>query len=366
MASAVPECGDDLILDDLPTSVLASMEVRDRSLNGLGMGGELGFEFIAEDFLRWLPGQVLKVAFLGGDAALHRDIADALAEITDACSIRFDFGESGGAFRTWSEADTVHAAEIRVSFNKAGYFSLVGTDSINPAIGAATERVGGRPHQCSLNLGGFHIQRPATWRGTVRHEFMHALGFHHSHQNMRGPCQLAFRWEDDAGYQPSLDARGTYVADAQGRRPGVYTYLAGAPNRWNRAKVDHNLKTEENPRVIVGPFDASSVMLYRFPDLFYRSVPSPCAPVGDGQSLSDGDRRGLQLLYPRFEAPGASERQQRLAAALALPTAKGDGLLGLETMGGSEADPAGVNPWLRAAVDILGRNARVMAAADPA
>jgi hypothetical protein len=39
-------------------------------------------------------------------------------------------------------------------------------------------------------------------------------------------------------------------------------------------------------------------MLYRFPALFYRTHPSPCSPSGDGRLLSDGDKRGLQLLYP--------------------------------------------------------------------
>lgn len=349
---------EDLILEELPSEVLASMEVRDRSLNQLGIEGELGLEFIADDFLRWVPGQTLRIAFLGGGVQLHRDIADALTEITDACSIRFDFGENGGAFRSWSETDTDYAAEIRVSFDKGGFFSLVGTDSINSAIGAPEGRVGGRPNQCSLNLGGFDVQRPASWRGTTRHEFMHALGFHHSHQNMRGPCQLAFRWEDDAGYTPTQDTRGTFVADAQGRRPGIYTYLAGHPNRWNRAKVDHNLKTEENPRLVVGPFDASSVMLYRFPDHFYRSVPSPCAPRGDGQSLSEGDRRGLSLLYPAVAAAAGTDRQQQLSAAFAPKSSIADEMLGLET--GSLAIDAShaSNPWLRTAAAILERNVR--------
>ena len=40
-------------------------------------------------------------------------------------------------------------------------------------------------------------------------------------------------------------------------------------------------------------------MLYRFPALFYRTQPSPCAPSGNGQQLSDGDKRALDLLYPK-------------------------------------------------------------------
>ena len=63
------------------------------------------------------------------------------------------------------------------------------------------------------------MARPAGWEGTTRHEFLHALGVHHEHQNMRGPCQAAFRWEDDLGYQPTRDQRGAYIADADGLRP---------------------------------------------------------------------------------------------------------------------------------------------------
>lgn len=141
------------------------------------------------------------------------------------------------------------------------------------------------------------MARPSNWEGVVRHEFLHALAFHHEHQNMRGPCEQAFRWEDDFQYEPTQDADGRFVEDSAGRRPGIYTYLAGYPNFWPTAKVDHNLRTHEDPNTVAGPFDSASVMLYRFPTLFYRTNPSPCAPTGDGIRLSDGDIRGLRLLY---------------------------------------------------------------------
>ena len=282
------------------------------------MSGDLGLEFLVNDLQRWIPGQTLRVGFLGGSQELHRDIAEATREITEACNIKLDFGEDGnGQFRRWTEQDMDYAAEIRVSFDNAGFFSLVGTDSID-RISDHNSRIGGRPHQCSLNLGGFTVQRPSTWRGTVRHEFLHALAFHHEHQNMRGPCQESFRWEDDQGYEPTRNGNGTFVTDARGLRPGIYTYLAGAPNFWNRAKVDHNLRAEDRPGLVPSAFDAASVMLYRFPPIFYKRLPSPCAPVGPGQSLSDGDRTGLQHLYPGGGSENAIvERQQQLLAAMA-------------------------------------------------
>ena len=71
---------------------------------------------------------------------------------------------------------------------------------------------------------------PGGLGGHHQHEFLHALSVHHEHQNMRGPCQAAFRSEDDLGYQPTRDQRGAYIADADGLRPGIYTYLSGYPN----------------------------------------------------------------------------------------------------------------------------------------
>lgn len=327
---------DDLVLDALPDDVTASLEIRKAGLENLSHGGALGLEFIVTDLRSWRPREVVRVAFLDGDPDLHRDIATVAAGIGEFCALSLDFGEmADGTFRRWTEADTDYAADIRVSFNKRGYFSLVGIDSIDTSVGSPMGDVGGRPHQTSLNLGGFGVSRPPTWRGTVLHEFLHALGFHHSHQNMRGPCQAAFRWEDDEGYAPTRDARGAFVPDHNGKRPGIYTHLAGFPNFWSRAKVDHNLKTEEDPNVIAGPFDPASVMLYRFPPLFYKSLPSPCAPTTDGQALSDGDKRGLQLLYPGDPAIRATATRD-LEGAIAMIEADREGVAaGLESDGGA-------------------------------
>ena len=289
---------DDLVLESLPEDVVASMESRDRWMASLRYA-EGGLEFLIADLQSWTPGQVVRVAFLGGSPPLYHAIEEATRPISDIANIVLDF-KQGGSYRTWSTSDTEYAAEIRISFDAGGYFSLVGTDSINPQIGLPGQQVGGAPNQRTLNLGGFSVARPTGWEGTTRHEFLHALGVYHEHQNMRGPCQAAFRWEDDLGYQPTRDQRGAYIADTDGLRPGIYTYLSGYPNGWPRSKVNSNLRTPNDTGLLVsGPFDPASIMLYRFPDLFYRSQPSPCAPNGDGQRLSDGDKRGLALLYPK-------------------------------------------------------------------
>lgn len=310
-------------LEALPDEVVASIEVRDQWRRNLAEN-DAGLEFIVSDLSRWRPGSTVRVAFLDGDTALHADIEQAVQQIADECNLVLDFGRDPdtGDYRRWTETDTEYAAEIRVSFDMGGYWSLVGTDSNDPTIGGPGSPVGGGPGQRSLNLSDFAVQKPADWEGTTRHEFMHALSFHHAHQNLRGPCADEFRWEDDPGYQPTQSSRGVFIPDAQGRRPGIYTYLAGAPNRWSRAKVDHNLKTNVSDDVVIGPFDAESVMLYEFEAFFYKTDPSPCAPTGNGIDLSVGDKRGLALLYP-----GADEAVDELAqnAAKAREALQGHG-----------------------------------------
>jgi hypothetical protein len=305
---------NDIVLESLPEDVVASMDTRDRWFASLPPS-EDGVAFVVEDLLRWTPGQTVRVAFLGGDQQLHADIADAAKKIMDACHIVLDFGidPETGAHRTWSTEDSTHTAEIRVSFDQGGYFSLVGRDSINNNIGSQFGPVGGRPHQRSLNLGGFDIQKPAKWRHTVRHEFLHALAFHHEHQSPTGGCDDQFRWQDDPGYRLTQDVIGRFINDSSGNRPGIYTYLSGFPNFWGRAKVDHNLRQlSPSDPVSSGEFDQRSIMLYRFPPLFYRNSPSPCAPLGDGEDLSQGDIDGLVHLYPREEeaAVAAASRQE--------------------------------------------------------
>lgn len=320
-----------MLLESLPDSLTASLEVRDAWRRKVAASTP-GLEFVVSDLSRWRPGSVVRVAFLDGTAQLHADIEGAIQQISDASNLTLDFGkdDATGEYRRWTEADTEYAAEIRVSFDMGGYWSLVGTDSNDPMVGGPGSPIGGGPGQRSLNLGGFAANRPNDWEGTARHEFLHALSFHHAHQNMRGPCALAFRWEDDPGYVPTRDQRGAFITDAQGRSPGIYTYLAGPPNNWPRAKVDHNLKTNISDDVIIGPFDNKSVMLYRFASFFYKTNPSPCAPDGDGINLSEGDKRGLALLYPAAGpevealAQRAREARKTLESEANLEAAGGD------------------------------------------
>ena len=109
----------------------------------------------------------MRVAFLDGDQDLHADVADATRQITDACDVTLDFGvdPGSGEHRRWTETNKQYAAEIRVSFDMGGFWSLVGTDSTDRTIGGLGSPIGGAPNQRSLNLGDFSSIGPLTGRG---------------------------------------------------------------------------------------------------------------------------------------------------------------------------------------------------------
>jgi hypothetical protein len=287
-------------MEAYPEQLLAKLELRDRFLRSLprSIGGHQP-SFVILTTRRWQPAQTVKVAFRGGTAPLYQDIAAATQDWTGQANIKLDFMENG-QFREWSTSDIQYKADTRVSFDHSGYYSLIGTDSVNPAITTAGEE--------SMNFQGFAQQRPADWRGVVLHEFGHALGFEHEHQHPTEGCDSDFRWNDDPGYIPTTDDQsGQFIADAAGKRPGIYMVLGGPPNNWPRQKVDFNLKElPESHAYDVSPFDRHSIMKYYFPAwMFVSGEASHCFSAGENPALSPTDIDGIKKAYP-FEPTSAS------------------------------------------------------------
>ena len=281
------------IMEALPNRFQARIELRDRSLRTAvsDHAGGLSPRFVLNLTKKWKPGQTITVAFKSGNPTLHTKIADVVSEWTQYANLSFDFGKTGaGSYRTWSPTDTTYAADIRVSFDQSGYYSLVGTDSINDAVS--------RPGEESLNLEGFDQTLPNDWKAVAQHEFGHAIGFEHEHQSPVGSCD--FRFDDDPGYVQTTDSFGQFIPDSKGRRPGLYTLLGGPPNNWPQAVVDFNLKQlPESHAYEAGPFDKDSIMKYFFESwMFVSGKDSSCYTSSENLVISAEDKKGAAKVYP--------------------------------------------------------------------
>uniref|UniRef100_A0A6C0LVR1 Peptidase metallopeptidase domain-containing protein n=1 Tax=viral metagenome TaxID=1070528 RepID=A0A6C0LVR1_9ZZZZ len=117
-------------------------------------------------------------------------------------------------------------ADIRISFaDENASWSMVGTDSEH-------EKSKGTP---SMNLGWFDV-------GTYIHEFGHALGMIHEHQNPKG--SYGIKWD--------IPKVVSYMEETQG---------------WDKKEVEKNVIGKYKLDQINGSqFDPLSVMLYFFPN----------------------------------------------------------------------------------------------------
>ena len=235
----------------------------------------------------------------GGDSEFHRTIANVTRDWTNQCSIRLDFGydQSTGTYRQWTTDDVQYQAEIRISFDQPGYWSLVGTDSTYESIV--------KPNEASMNFERFNQQLPDDFRGVILHEFGHALGFEHEHQHPTQGCDAEFRWDDDPGYQLTTDEYGQFIADGAGRRPGIYAVLGGPPNNWPTSEVNFNLKqlqSTDSHAFKFSDFDRKSIMKYLLSGLDVQEwQPKTLLQRGrESYPLTPGHRRRpAGISYPR-------------------------------------------------------------------
>src|SRR5262249_38773471 len=117
------------------------------------------------------------------------------------------------------------------------------------------------------------------YRRVVLHEFGHALGAIHEHQNPRG------------GIQWNL--------------PAVYAYFSGPPNNWTREEIDFNVVQKYSiDQLNATKFDEHSIMLYAFPAALIRNA----VATPNNTDLSAGDKAFIGEMYPKSGAPKAISR----------------------------------------------------------
>lgn len=158
----------------------------------------------------WINGSTLRVRFMGGSGDEKKTAREQAAWWSEHANLRFDFNDAPDA-------------EIRIAFERNdGAWSWVGTDSKRISQSEPT-----------MNLGFLD-------GGTAAHEFGHAIGLGHEHQNPDGGIQ----WNEDI----------------------VIHDLKGPPNSWNEAQIRHNVLNKYRIDQVRGTkFDGDSIMLYFFP-----------------------------------------------------------------------------------------------------
>lgn len=124
--------------------------------------------------------------------------------------LKFKFVEQGGM--------------IRISFDpKKGSYSLVGTDCLHHSASG----------QATMNLGWLDV-------GTVTHEFLHAIGAIHEHQNPKG---IDIDWNEKKVFE-----------------------WASATQGWNRETTNKNIIEKYSiDQLNASKFDPKSIMLYFYP-----------------------------------------------------------------------------------------------------
>jgi hypothetical protein len=158
----------------------------------------------------WMNGTTLHVRFMGGTATQQAKAREQGQWWTQHANLQIVFDDAPGA-------------QIRVAFDSTdGAWSYVGTDCMSIPR-----------DQPTMNLGFFD-------GGTVAHEFGHAIGLAHEHQNPRGGIE----WNEAK----------------------VIKDLSGPPNFWDEPQIRHNVLRKYSLDQIRGTaFDPDSIMLYFFP-----------------------------------------------------------------------------------------------------
>lgn len=206
-----------------------------------------GFELATTN--TWVNGKRLRVHFLGGNSFLQKRVKKYAKKWEPHCSIAFDFVNDP-------------TAEIRVDFKMDGTsWSAVGTDALNTQWFP--------PGSATMNYGWLtENSDEEEFSRVIVHEFGHALGCIHEHQNPAG----GIPWNKDAVYR--------YYAD----------------RGWNKARVDQNIfRKYQLDQSQYSAFDKNSIMLYPIA----KELTDGKLEVGWNRKLSKMDKEFIGKTYPK-------------------------------------------------------------------
>ena len=192
----------------------------------------------------WKPGQTVTIDFIDSRAAPWKKawVEKVVTEMVQPyVNLDLKFGNYG------------RQADIRITFrHENSAYSRLGTQS--------TWYKGSKEQPESMNLGWLDEPHSGTfrWKGqtytfpgctycskntngsVIIHEFGHALGMVHEHQNPTGGIQ----WNEQA----------------------VLNYFSGAPNYWDEEQIRFNVMDKYDSNLLnASQYDPKSIMLYAFP-----------------------------------------------------------------------------------------------------
>ena len=191
----------------------------------------------------------LNVAFLEGDPGLQQRVLAVAREWTGPDMANLQFAEASDS-----------QGDIRVAFQQGnGSWSYLGTHAQHIDAGEPTMNFGWLTPESSDD----------DVRRVVLHEFGHAIGLIHEHQNPQKPID----WN-----------RAAVIAD-----------LSGPPNNWDEATIDFNMfdaavANEHN----FTAFDPRSIMMYAFPPEWTTDGFS----TDENVELSPTDKQFIAQEYP--------------------------------------------------------------------
>jgi len=206
---------------------------------------------LLNDF-KWQPGTRIRVRFLEGAPELRTRVQAVAEQWTGPgmANVRFVFVEDADA----------GDADIRIAFAQGdGSWSYLGTMCQQIPASEQTMNYG----WLTPDSDDDEVHR------VVAHEFGHALGLIHEHQNPDKPIS----WNREA-----------VIAD-----------LSGPPNNWDPETIENNIfKRYEPTDVTTTPTDRDSIMMYPIP----ASWTTDGFSVGLNTGLSTTDKTFIAEAYP--------------------------------------------------------------------
>ncbi|EDN68871.1 conserved hypothetical protein, secreted [Beggiatoa sp. PS] len=239
---------------------------------------------VGQTSYRWTVGSTLKVGFdfTGANfgyrpAVCYQGLSTSscqetlIQNVITAASGWSQYGNIYFKRSSWEDAD------IRVQFQERGSWSYVGT---------VAKRIA--QDQATLNLALSFMQRSEGFRRVVIHEFGHAIGLRHEHISPN----VAYEW-NEAQIIADMQRQGW---DADKARSNI---------------IDNLLKGNSRSAFFTTRFDPKSIMIYSLPKGWVSAAdladPQKCPDaatnsyycVGNNTELSDLDKQGIALFYPR-------------------------------------------------------------------